>query len=320
MTPERILITGATGFAGKWLARELAQTLPDALLFGSSHHSTDATELPFGFVLLTGDLANADELAEVIGEAKPDAVFHLAGLASSYGSDRENIFRANVEGTETLLRLLSGSNHLCRVLLASTGYVYGPTQEDSPARESDVLHPLGDYAESKVEMERIARPFADIGNLSLTIVRAFNHTGPGQKPQFAIPAFARQIARIERGLEPPIVRHGNLTSQRDFLHVRDVVRAYRQLALEAEPVSYRIVNVCSGVPVVLDDALHLLLKQAQVPIETQHDTDRMRPFDLPASVGDATFLKELVDWKQEVRFEETLAETLEWWRQQPDLT
>ena len=212
MTPERILITGATGFAGKWLARELAQTLPDALLFGSSHHSTDATELPFGFVLLTGDLANADELAEVIGEAKPDAVFHLAGLASSYGSDRENIFRANVEGTETLLRLLSGSNHLCRVLLASTGYVYGPTQEDSPARESDVLHPLGDYAESKVEMERIARPFADIGNLSLTIVRAFNHTGPGQKPQFphhrrdtgAKLLFLEDASRIEPGRHPRV--------------------------------------------------------------------------------------------------------------------
>ena len=320
MTLERILITGATGFAGKWLARELALAVPEAKLFGSSHHSTDSADLPSGFTLLKADLANAGEMAEVVGTAKPDAVFHLAGMASSYGSDREKIFLANVTGTETLLRLLSGSSHLCRVLLASSGYVYGPTGEGNPARESAALHPLGDYAESKVEMERISRPFADSGALSLTVVRAFNHTGPEQKPHLAIPTFARQIARIERGLESPIVRHGNLMSRRDFLHVRDVTRAYRQLILEAEPVGYRIVNVSSGVPVIMNDALHLLLDMALVPIETFEDADRLRPFDLLESVGDSTFLRELVDWKPEVSFEKTLAETLEWWRQQPDLT
>ena len=315
MSPERILITGATGFVGRWLTRELTAALPDAQLYGVTHHDADAAVSPAGITLRTADLTDADQTADVIGEAKPDAVFHLAGLASAAGGDREEIFRVNVGATETLLRLLTTSERLCRVLVASSGYIYGATEPERPAREPDMPRPVGDYAESKVEMERVVRPFADIGNVALTIARAFNHTGPGQKPDFAIPAFARQIARIERGEEPPIVPHGNLDAIRDFLDVRDVVRAYAKLVLEAEPVSYRVVNVCSGVALALADALQTLLSLSPLPITPAEDPARIRPLDIPESLGDPTYLTELTGWNPEIPFVTTLAETLDWWRE-----
>ena len=313
----RILITGATGFAGTYLVRELRAAYPDAVLFGTAHQNAAPDASPNagqGITLRTADLTDADATGEIIAEAQPDAVFHLAGFASAAGGDRDAIFRVNVGATETLLRLLTESAHLCRVLVVSSGYIYGATQPGQPAREPNAPHPGGDYAESKAEMERAVRPFADLDTLSLTIARAFNHTGPGQTSAFFIPGLARQIARIEQGREAPIVRHGNLSARRDFLHVRDVVRAYRLLLLEAEPVSFRVVNVCSGIPVSLNDALQTLIAAARVPLTPEEDPARMRPLDLPECIGDPSYLKELTGWQPQTPFADTLSETLDWWR------
>ena len=311
----RILITGATGFVGSWLARELAAHHPDAVLFGTQHHDAPAPETSAGLTLRTVDLTDANATAEIVAEAKPDMVFHLAGYASAAGGNREAIFRVNVTATETLLRLLTESAQLHRVLVASSGYIYGATEPETPAREPDMPHPQGDYAESKAEMERAVRSFADFDTLALTVVRAFNHTGPGQTSGFAIPGFARQIARIEKGLEPPVVPHGNLMARRDFLNVRDVVRAYRLLVCEAEPVSFRVVNVCSGVSVSIQEALEKLATAATIPVTLEEDPARMRPLDLPECIGDPSFLKKLTGWDPETSFDDTLLETLNWWRE-----
>jgi GDP-4-dehydro-6-deoxy-D-mannose reductase len=314
---RRVLITGATGFVGGWLAQELERHLPDAVLFGTAHRATGSEELPAGLILCPVDLTDRQAVVSVVSEAQPDVVYHLAGFASGAGTDREGIFRANVEGTVHLLETLQAQGKPCRVLLASSGYVYGATSPGRPAKETDPIAASGAYAESKVAMEAAARPFAETGQLSLTITRAFNHTGPRQGPDFVVPAFARQIARIENGEEQPVVRHGNLEALRDFLDVRDVVRAYRLLLFDIPPVPWRVVNVASGTGVEVRTLLERLIGLARVQVTDENDPVRMRPSDIPESIGDPALLRSLTGWQPEVLLDKTLADTLDWWRQQP---
>jgi GDP-4-dehydro-6-deoxy-D-mannose reductase len=309
----RILITGATGFVGGWLASELANAYPQALLFGTSHGPSALAPLPDEMQLLPCDLSDKAALGEVIAESAPDRVFHLAGFASGAGTDREKIFRINVDATVGLLELLRDAGRPCQVQLASSGYVYGATEPGRPALETDIPTPSGAYAESKAVMEEAVRSFAS-DTLSLTITRSFNHTGPRQSPEFVVPAFARQIARIEKGLEPPTVRVGNLEASRDFLSVRDVVRAYRLLLCETAPEPWRVVNVASGEGVSIRSLLDTLVAHSTETLSVETDPARMRPSDLPECIGDSTALSTLTGWKPEVSMDTTLAETLEWWR------
>jgi GDP-4-dehydro-6-deoxy-D-mannose reductase len=261
----------------------------------------------------TVDLTDTAALAAFVADARPDCVFHLAGYASGAGTDRATIHQINVEGTVGLLRIVADIGRTCRVLLASSGYVYGATLPGRPAREGDPLLPSGPYAESKAAMEAVARPFAESGLLSITVTRSFNHTGPEQGTEQSIPSFAQQIAFVERGLQP-VVRHGNLDARRDFLHVRDVARAYRLLVCEVKPASWRVVNVCSGKAIAIRVALDRLVDMVRVPITLEEDPARMRPSDLPECVGDPSALMTLTGWRPETSFAKTLAETLDWWR------
>jgi GDP-4-dehydro-6-deoxy-D-mannose reductase len=311
----RIFITGSTGFVGGWLGQELARAYPDAQLYGTAHLDEEPRDaLPPHTVVRTTNLLDAAALKAFLSEASPDIVFHLAGFASAAGTDREKIYRVNVGGTVGLLRLLADAGRPCRVHLASSGYVYGATEPARPARETDTLTPQGSYAESKAAMEEAAKPFSEGTGLSITITRSFNHTGPRQGTEFVIPTFARQIARIEKGLEEPVVRHGNLDAKRDFLHVRDVVRAYRLLLCETEPTPWRVVNVASGVPVVIRDVLDDLIRQARIPVSTETDEAKLRPLDMPECIGDPSALTALTGWTPEIPLSQTLAETLDYWR------
>jgi len=310
----RILITGATGFVGGWLGQELARVYPEADLFGTAHRPGWQDDLPPRMQVRTVDLTDAPALAAFVANARPDHVFHLAGYASGAGTDQEGINRVNVGGTVRLLRILADTGHPCRVLLASSGYVYGTTAPGTPAREEAPLARSGPYGDSKAAMEAAARPFAEDSVLSITIARSFNHTGPWQGTKQSIPSFAQQIAWVEHGLLS-VVRHGNLEARRDFLDVRDVVRAYRLLVCEGEPVPWRVVNVCSGKAIAIREALDQLVDMARVPITLEEDPALMRPSDQPECVGDPSLLTALTGWRPEISFTDTLAETLDWWRE-----
>ena len=316
----RILITGATGFVGGWLADDLAAAYPDVQIWGTAHGPAPAFASPTikQMRVLDCDITNKPAMGRVLEASQPDFVFHLAGFASGAGGNTEKIFAVNVGATVGLLELLQDRGKPCRVQLASSGYVYGATPEGDPATESTPTNPVGAYAESKAAMENAARPFATGSPLSILITRAFNHTGPRQNTEFVIPAFARQIARIEKGWDEPIVRVGNLEARRDFLHVRDVVRAYRLLLCEEQAVPpWRVVNVCSGRAVQIQSLLDGLLHNSQTKMTVETDPDRMRPSDLPECVGSHALLTKWANWQPETPLGETLRETLEWWRTVP---
>ena len=314
----RILVTGATGFVGTWLLAHLDEAHKEGSveLFGTEHGPA-LGPVPPSVRLASCDLTDAGAVKTVIGDVRPDRVFHLAGFASAAGTDHALIHRVNVEATVSLLQALDDIGRPCRVQLASSGYVYGATVPGRPAREDDAPAPSGAYAESKAAMEQAARAFARPGGaLSLTVTRSFNHSGPRQAPGFFVPAVARQIARIEAGLEPPTVLVGNLDAKRDFLDVRDVVRAYR-LLLEADPANdnFRVVNVASGEARVIQSLLDALVALSHVPLNVETDPARVRPLDLPECTGDSSLLQTLTGWQSAVPLDQTLADTLDYWRE-----
>lgn len=314
MTEQRALITGATGFVGGWLADALAAAHPGGTLFGTAHGPAPLAPPPPQITLLPCDLTDQAAVADMIARTRPNRVFHLAGFAATGHGAADLVHRVNVEATVNLLDALAAAKRPCRVLLASSGYVYGPTAPHAQSGENDLLAPLGVYAASKAAMEKAAQFFA-ANELSVVVARAFNHTGPRQTTDFVVPAFAQQIARIERGLEAPIVRVGNLEAERDFLHVGDVVEAYRRLLMApGEPERWRVVNVCSGVATSIRSILDALVGSARVPLSVEPDPVRARPSDLPRCVGNPARLEALTGWKAKISLTQTLTETLDYWR------
>lgn len=304
----RVFITGATGFVGQHLLRHLRDTVPDCQIVGTTRRADLPSVAEPRLRLVRCDLAGqgGEDIRRVVADAAPDHVYHLAGVASGAAADPAAVHTGNVDATRFLLAALAAEAPLARCLFTSTGYVYGPCDPKRPARETDPLHPVGLYARSKRDAELYAEAAGAV------IARAFNHTGPGQTDAFAIPAFARQIAEIERGLRPPQIEVGNLDAERDFLDVRDVVRAYA--ALLNAPAAAGVYNVCRGQAASLQSVLSDLLALSTSSITVVPDPSRMRPGDLPVSVGDPARLAAQTGWQPEIPWAQTLENTLNAWR------
>jgi GDP-4-dehydro-6-deoxy-D-mannose reductase len=172
--------------------------------------------------------------------------------------------------------------------------------------------PVSPYALGKACGELSSLYYGGMGGVDIIIVRAFNHTGPGQTDVFALPSFARQIAEAEKGAAEPQLRVGNLDVIRDFTDVRDVVRAY-QLLLEKEPPG-ALYNVCSGRGRRLGDLVDMLASMSKVPVEIVVEEHRKRAAEIPALVGDNSLLSRDMGWRPEIPIEKTLQDLLEYWR------
>ena len=222
-----------------------------------------------------------------------------------------------MEGTRHLLNAAAALGHPVRVLLASSGYVYGECDPDRPATEETPPAPIGPYAWSKWRMERVARE-ARQPPVTLHIARAFNHTGPGQDARFAVPSFARQIAAAERRGTEALLRVGDLTPRRDFLDVRDVARAYRLIMTHGTEGG--VYNIASGTAIGMQQVLEILATLARVPVRPEPDGARLRPAEVQVSVGSAARLREATGWRPEFALERTLADTLDYWRCREEAT
>lgn len=307
---SRILITGANGFVGPHLARDL-----DAA--GDQVHGVGLGAPPAG-VALAGwhgfDLLEVASLEGAVKEVRPDFVVHLAGQSSAAASfaDPEGTFRVNVEGTRLLLDVVARLAPRARTLIVSSSEVYGPQPENTRVREDAPCRPVSPYASSKAEAERVSLEQSRVTGQDMIVARAFAHTGPGQAPHFVVPSFAQQIAAIESGSAEPCLRVGNLEVTRDLSDVRDVVRAYAALLRRGR--SGAVYNVCSGAGVRLTEVVASLVAQARVPVRVETDPSRLRPADVPWLVGDPALLARDTGWRAEIPLESTLRDVLEEWR------
>jgi GDP-4-dehydro-6-deoxy-D-mannose reductase len=301
-------VTGGAGFAGSHLLEHLAGRVE---LFGWNR-SAPSPELAPLAAWTSVDLLDRDSVRRHLAEIRPEAVYHCAGaphVGDSWRRTAEPLAQ-NVLTTHYLLDAIRLAGVRCRVLIAGSAMVYAPCA--SAVREDYPLAPGNPYGLSKLAQEQLGRQGWIEDGIEVVLARAFNHTGPRQRPVFSAPAFARQIALIERGALDPTVRVGNLDPRRDFTDVRDVVRAYSLLMERGVPGT--VYNIASGIARPIRDLLDGLARRARVPVHITVDPERFRPNDLPVLVGDASRLREATGWTPEIPFDRMLDDLLEYWR------
>jgi GDP-4-dehydro-6-deoxy-D-mannose reductase len=289
----RAFVTGGHGFVGTWLVRHLSE-------MGDEVVAPHADEV---------DITDGAALAAAMSAAGPEAVYHLAGFAHVGQSwERpDEVFAVNALGTLHVLEAarLAGSP---RVLVVSSAEVYGTVApDDLPLGEDHPVRPVSPYAASKAAAEVLAvQAFLGRGVPTL-VARPFNHTGPGQSPDFVVPAFARRIQEaVASGARS--LKVGNLSPRRDITDVRDVVRAYRLLVERGQPgQSY---NVCSGTDVAIEDLVRRMLALAGADLELEVDPGLLRPADVPVLRGDPARLMAATGWQPEIPLDTTLADVL----------
>lgn len=306
--PAVVLVTGAAGFAGQHLLPRLTPLGP---VVAWDRAGTARPAMP-NVTWASVDLLDRHAVATALGEARPTAIYHLAGMAHVGDSWAlaEETFAGNVVGTINLVAALRAANLRPTVLITSSATVYRPST--SALGEDAPIAPNTPYGTSKLAQEMVAlRAWRDDG-VPVVIARSFNHTGPRQTPAFAAPAFARQLARIEAGLDPPTLRVGNLDAQRDLSDVRDTVRAYQALVSSGRPGG--IYNVCAGRAVAMQEVLDALRRHVRVSVTVEQDPARMRPADTPIVLGDRQRLTADTGWTPEISLDATLADLVDYWR------
>ncbi|MBI5869811.1 MAG: GDP-mannose 4,6-dehydratase [Actinobacteria bacterium] len=316
----KILITGITGFAGSHLSRYL-RSIDGMEVSGLDLRAPDAgfTDLFSGEppVVHCCNLADSEPLTEIIEQEAPDAVVHLAARAQVAGAWKEapGILETNIVCTQVLMQALHEKAPDARMLLISSSEVYGKVDQDRlPAGETSALKPNNPYSVSKVAQEFVALQYHEAFGAQVIIARPFNHVGPKQVGNFVVPAFAKQIAEMEAGLREPLMRVGNLESQRDFTDVRDVVRAYHLLLMGGK--AGEAYNIASGTTHPISEILEKLIKLSTVMPEVENIPELMRPSDTPVVVGDAGKLKALGEWQPVIPLEQSLKDALDYWREQ----
>jgi GDP-4-dehydro-6-deoxy-D-mannose reductase len=313
---SRILVTGGGGFVGRHLVAALAARNPDSDIIAGIY---DGHPQFSGARIRTAsfDIINVDDVMAVVRAEKPTYLIHLAAYSDVASSHRHvrRTWAVNLDGTLNVVLALMEAAPECRLVYCSSSEVYGRSfLAGKPLDETALLDPSNPYGASKAAADIMVGQMVQQG-LRAVRVRPFNHTGPGQSVNFVVPAFAAQIARIERGAQPPIISVGNLSSQRDFLDIGDVVDAYCSIVarFDAMPPNC-VMNLASGQPVSIADILKMLVSQSSRKIEIVQDPARARSSDTPIAVGDACLAQRLLDWTPRVELSSTLASVLTYYR------
>ncbi len=306
--PGPTLVTGAAGFAGSHLLDQLAA---DGVQTVAWHRPDGHAPRAVQGVRWQGvDLLDAAAVRDAVGDVKPSVIYHCAG-AAHVGQSWDmtaNTLRVNVLGTHHLVEALRLHAPDAALLITSSALVYGPSLE--AIDEGHPLTPNNPYGLSKIAQELVGT--ASGGYPRTFVARPFNHVGPRQDPSFVSAAFARQIAEIEAGLEPPVIHVGNLSAKRDLTDVRDTVHAYRLIVERGVPG--RPYNVCRGKAVAVQALLDALVSFAKVTVDIVPDPSRYRPNDAPIVLGDPTRATTELGWAPGIPLEQTLNDLLDYWR------
>jgi len=310
----RILITGATGFAGGHLVEALLKRGGDELhgLCRRAAWPPEWAHLNGRVALNHADLIMATDLAETLARIKPEWIFHLAGYADNGRSIKEpdEAWAGNLTATKNLYDAVTRWGGKPRILYVSSGLIYGEAKQ--PINESHLLRPATPYAASKAATDLLSYQQTRHPGLDIIIVRPFNHIGPRQTPVYAIPGWASQLAEIAKGRREPVVRHGDLSSRRDFTDVRDMVQAY--ILLMENGRKGEAYNAGSGMAVSMDDVLDRLIAISGVGARHEAGPEQSRLVETAATCADSSKLRSETGWTPQISLDQTLTDTLEYWK------
>jgi len=314
---KRILVTGAGGFVGTHLVREL-QKDKNAEIFASVYKATsDIGNLLTSDHILTGDLTDMSYVQNLIQSVKPDVAYHLAAL-SIVGSSFENalkIMHGNTSISYNLLESIRINSPKSRLIAICSANEYGAVENSSsPIDESTLLRPLNPYAISKVTQEMLALQYHLVYGLDIVILRPFNHTGPGQTTDFVIPKLASQFVQIENKLIPPVLEVGNLDTIRDFTDVRDMVRAYTLATTSCLPGE--IYNIGSGTGHTIRQVISIFEELTHTSVELITNDSLVRKADVPSLIADCSKFNEATAYMPTISLNRTISDILESYRQQ----
>jgi GDP-4-dehydro-6-deoxy-D-mannose reductase len=312
---NRALITGITGFVGSHLAEYLLEQGIE--VYGTMRWRSPTINIDHiksSISLIQADVRDSHSLEQALQESKPDYIFHLASqsfVPMSWRAPADTL-ETNAIGTVHLFEAIRRIQLDPRIQVAGSSEEYGMVYaEEVPIKEENPLRPLSPYGVSKVAEDRLAYQYHESYGMKTIITRAFNHTGPRRGDVFVTSNFAKQIAEIERGKEA-VIYVGNLSAQRDFLDVRDVVRAY-WLSLQKCRFG-DVYNICSGKTRTIQEVLDLLLSMTEKNISVKQDPARMRPSDVAILKGDSSKFRKETGWEPKIPFEKTLNDLLDYWR------
>lgn len=311
----RVLVTGGNGFVGRHLVAALIADGHEVFVAGLNERLVGKEEADARQITL--DVTNAAQVCSVVAATRPTHLFHLAALAAVSTAQEQvrKIWEVNFGGTLNIALAVSEIAPACRVIHCSSAEIYGDSfRAGLPLDENARLDPVNTYGGSKAAADLLIGQMAKKGLRAIRL-RPFNHTGPGQSESFAVPAFAAQIARIERGGQEPVLKVGLLTSQRDFLDVRDVVEGYRRVLLRFDELPPGCaINFATGTSIPIADVLNKLLSLSSKRITILEDPQRVRPIDMPVVVGDASLARRLLGWHPTMALQTTLVSVLDDWR------
>ncbi|GAB4427552.1 MAG: GDP-mannose 4,6-dehydratase [Chloroflexi bacterium OHK40] len=313
----RALITGINGFVGGHLADYLLAQDGCEVWGLTRAPGRLPTHLAGKVREVYADLSDAEATLQAIVAAQPTVIYHLAGQPFVPESFRDpaGTLSTNTLGALHIFLALIEYRLKARVVVVGTNEEYGTiTAADLPINEATPLRPANPYGVSKAAQSLLAQQYHRSHGLDVVCVRPFTHIGPRQNERFVTAAFARQIARIERGLQPPVVQVGNLSARRDFTDVRDMVQAYALLAAYGEPGA--VYNAGSGEAVMVRELLDVLLEASTARVEVRLNPELMRPIDIPLVVCDARRLRERTGWTPRIPLRQTLSDILDYWREQ----
>jgi len=313
----KFLITGISGFVGQHFIDYLEDNKIEAQIMGVDLEENiperSYTYVSQGFKKI--DLLSGQDIERVLFEFKPDYVLHLASYSSVAFSWKEPVqsFQNNMNVFLNLVETIRRLGLNTRMLSVGSSESYGNINRDHlPLVEDSPLDPVSPYAVARVSQELLSKVYAKAYGIDLIITRSFNHIGPGQKDIFVIASFARQIMELKkRGEKRGVLTTGDLDIVRDFLDVRDVVRAYYLLLTRG--IKGRVYNVCSGQGCALRELVESMAVIAGIEITTKLNPAFVRPTDNKIIIGSSKRIYDELGWIPTISLRQSLEDILNYW-------
>lgn len=320
---NRVLITGITGFVGSHLADYVLELNKNHEIYGTKRwhlsRMDNIQHILEKITLVDCNLSDPVAVRDMIEQVSPDIIFHCASesFVSPSWKHPTHYMNINYNCTVNLLDALHHFKSSAVIHLPGSGEEYGEIKEEElPIREDTVLRPVNPYAVSKIAQDFIGHVYYKSYGLNVIRTRAFNHEGPRRDKVFGIPWYAFQIARIEAGLQEPVLKVGHLDDKRNFTHVHDMVRAYWLAIQKCNPGELYLIGSDESERIfTFRQVLEKLIAMSSVDsIKYEIDPRYVRPTSVPRLIVDTSKFRKTTGWKPEISFQQILDDTLSYWR------